>query len=182
LVIFVIFIAGLWTQATVRDIRNNMNRLVQQTHALQHAPLVTPASSAAIDLQHRLQQNEQAFSKEVSAAASEAEAIKANAQPTLAVAQSIAYLLLVSAGIGWVAWMPYVLMRRQFAHEIQRFSLRIQGLATSEELAALTKAELDVRDSRTLAEYVKVMGRIAARYDMPELTRSFELWDEKHQR
>lgn len=181
ILIFGIFIAGLWTQATVQNVRNSMDHLVQQTHDLQRLTAAKPVLSSVTDLQHQLQQKERALSGEISNAASGAEKIKASAQPTLAIAQSIAYLLLAAAGAGWIAWMPYVLMRRQFAHEIDRFSLRIQGLATPQELASLTKAELDVRDSGTLAEYVKVMGRIAARYDMPELTRSFELWDEKQQ-
>lgn len=178
LLIFVVLFAGIWTQATVQNIRNSVDRLVQQAHALQHTSLIGPASAATTNPQHQLQQKEQALSEEINTAVSGAEAIKTNAQPTLAIVQFIAYLLLAAAGAGWIAWVPYVLMRRQFAHEIERFSLRIQGLATSQELADLTKAELGVRDSHTLAVYVKVMRRIAARYDMPELTRSFELWDE----
>ena len=129
LVIFVILIAGLWTQATVQNIRNNVDRLVQQAHALQHTPLVAPASSAT-NSQHQLQQKERALSEEIRTAVSGAEAIKVHAQPTLAIAQLIAYLLIAAAAAGWIAWVPYVLMRRQFAHEIGRFSLRIQGLAT----------------------------------------------------
>jgi hypothetical protein len=80
--------------------------------------------------------------------------------------------------IATVFWGPLVLIRARFAHEIARFSLRIQGLATKDELAKLTEAELGVRNQDTLRRYVEVMKDVAARHGVPELTRTFELWQD----
>jgi len=84
--------------------------------------------------------------------------------------------LFSAALLGWLVWIPYVLLRRRFAHEVARFSLRIQGLASQEELAKLTASELAVSDSDTLKTYVEIMKQIATRHGLPELTRTLELW------
>ena len=77
---------------------------------------------------------------------------------------------------GWLFWRPYVLMRTRFAHEIARFSLRIQGLASKDELARLTAAELAVSNAETIRRYVQIMKEVATRHGVPELTKTFELW------
>jgi hypothetical protein len=87
---------------------------------------------------------------------------------------SLAFLFICEAG--WLVWFPFAIMRTRFAHEITRFSLRIQGLASRDELARMTEAELSVRNAETLKPYVQILKAIAARHGMPELTRTFELW------
>jgi hypothetical protein len=78
--------------------------------------------------------------------------------------------------VGWMAWIPYVKLRTRFAHEVARFSLRIQGLATPGELADLTSQELKVRDPESLRQYVELMRRVAAAKGIVGLTETFELW------
>jgi len=85
-------------------------------------------------------------------------------------------LLYTLSFIGWIAWMPYVKLRTRFAHEVSRFSLRIQGLATPQELAELTERELKVRDPTTLRQYVELMRDVAQAKGIVQLTKTFELW------
>ncbi len=86
-------------------------------------------------------------------------------------------LLYTGFFIGWIAWIPYVKLRTRFAHEISRFSLRIQGLATPGELAELTAQELKVEDLESLRQYVELMRKVASAKGIVELTKTFELWN-----
>ncbi len=78
--------------------------------------------------------------------------------------------------VGSFFWRPYVFLRTRFAQEIARFSLRIQGLASQEELAKLSAAEVAVKSQARLKAYVEIMKQVATRHGMPELTKTFELW------
>ncbi len=95
------------------------------------------------------------------------------------VQRALAIVLYVAFTAGWLFWLPYVLMRTRFAHEISRFSLRIQGLASSDELAKLTAIELAVRNRETLSQYVEIMKEVATRHGLGELTKTFELWEQR---
>lgn len=106
-----------------------------------------------------------------------AESMQADMPAMILIGRGITASLFVLAAAGWYAWMPYVLLRRRFDHEIARFSLRIQGLATQEELADLIASELAVSDQATLQAYVAAMKQVAKRHGMPQLTRTFELWE-----
>ena len=68
--------------------------------------------------------------------------------------------------------------RARFAHELERFTLRIQGLATKDELAELVTKEVAVKDEATAKEFVDVMAKIAAKHKVDVLVESFLLWGE----
>jgi hypothetical protein len=87
-----------------------------------------------------------------------------------------AEVLYFAAWLGFILWRPYVQLRARFAHEVARFGLRIQGLATPDELVKLTESELAVRDEQTLRKYVDVMKAIASARGIRQLTKTFELW------
>lgn len=78
------------------------------------------------------------------------------------------YLLLV--------WCPYVLIRKRFDHELTRFMLRIQGLASKAELAELAVAERRVTNEQTLRIFVDKVKAIAVRHEVPQLVSTFDLW------
>ena len=69
-----------------------------------------------------------------------------------------------------------ILFRSAFAHELERFTLRIQGLASKPELAELVTKELAVKDENTAKEFVDVMAKIANRYKVGPLVDTFLLW------
>ena len=64
----------------------------------------------------------------------------------------------------------------QFADEVERFTLRVQGLASKAELVELVAAESAVSDEASSRRYVAVMRQIATRHGISDLVRSFELW------
>lgn len=74
-------------------------------------------------------------------------------------------------------WLPFVVMRRRFAFELERFALRIQGLATKTELAELALAESEVVDEESLRAFVRIAGAIAERHGIPQLVKTFDLWE-----
>ncbi len=83
----------------------------------------------------------------------------------------------------WFFWMvfirqPFVVFRRRFAHELNRFLLRIQGLASKNELAELAQLEAKVQDQQSATEYVNKMASIARRYNVEHLVDTFLLWGE----
>ena len=79
-----------------------------------------------------------------------------------------AYLLLF--------WFPYVVIRKAFDHELTRFMLRIQGLASKAELAELAVAEARVKNEQSLRVFVDKIKVIAARHEIPQLVSTFDLW------
>jgi hypothetical protein len=78
--------------------------------------------------------------------------------------------------IGWFLWRPFLVMRQRFAYEIERFTLRIQGLATKAELAELAVAEANVIDEKTLRHFVEITRGVASRHGIPQLVATFDLW------
>lgn len=77
---------------------------------------------------------------------------------------------------GFSFWLPLFLRRRIFAFEVERFTLRMQGLATPAELAELTLAEVFVQDEKSLREFIGVARRIAERHSVVQLVVRFDLW------
>lgn len=73
-------------------------------------------------------------------------------------------------------WYPFLVFRRQFAHELDRFTLRIQGLASKAELAELAVAEAKVKDEETLRLFVDCARAVALRHNIPQLVSTFDLW------
>jgi hypothetical protein len=67
-------------------------------------------------------------------------------------------------------------VRRTFAREIEQFTLRIQGLASKQELAELAVAEMRVSDEETLKAFIEAAKRIAERHCVPKLVTRFDLW------
>ncbi|MCW5983153.1 MAG: hypothetical protein KIT09_34000 [Bryobacteraceae bacterium] len=84
---------------------------------------------------------------------------------------------LVASGIFVLfVWMPFIAMRAKFASEIERFTLRIQGLASKSELAELAVLEATVSDEDSLRSFIKHARVIATRHAVPQLVTRFDLW------
>jgi len=77
---------------------------------------------------------------------------------------------------GLIFWIPFAVMRRLFENELERFTIRIQGLASKAELAELAVAESNVTDEASLRTFVTLAAAIAARNGVPELAARFDLW------
>jgi hypothetical protein len=77
---------------------------------------------------------------------------------------------------GGLVWLQFVWIRRMFAHRIERFMLRIQGLASEAELADLASLEDRVFDESSLREFVTAAKAIAAKHDLGQLVDRFDLW------
>ncbi len=76
----------------------------------------------------------------------------------------------------WVAWQPYVGIRSQVSYEVNRITLRAQGLASKAELAQLIKMELKVKDEESLKRFVIAIDQVAARHKIPNLAKKLNLW------
>ena len=74
-------------------------------------------------------------------------------------------------------WLPFVVMRRLFAFELERFTLRIQGLASKAEPADLALAESRVKDEDTLRAFIAAVRVVAERHSVPQLVETFNLWE-----
>ena len=85
------------------------------------------------------------------------------------------------AGAALAYWLlrfhlPFVIFRSCFSYELDRFLLRIQGLAVKSELAELVQLEGLVRDEESAMRYVAKMAEIATRHKVEHLVASFVLW------
>ncbi len=89
------------------------------------------------------------------------------------------WALITAVYFGLLFWYPFVVMRRRFDHELQRFTLRIQGLGSKSELAELAVAESKVKNEETLRHFFEVTRKIAERHNIPELVSTFDLWGEQ---
>jgi hypothetical protein len=78
--------------------------------------------------------------------------------------------------VAYFFWIPYAVKRRRFGAELDRFLLRIQGLASKAELAELALAESRVVDERTLRAFIDHARTIANRHGVGELVSPFDLW------
>jgi hypothetical protein len=88
----------------------------------------------------------------------------------------------IVVGIACWIWLsayrlPLVETRSRIAHQLERFTLRIQALATDEELVELIRKESAVWNEQTAKEYVNAMVKIARRYDVESLVYSFMPWE-----
>lgn len=89
----------------------------------------------------------------------------------------ISSILLVSAVLGYILWLPFVLMRRWFSCELDRFTLRMQGLSSKAELAELALLESLVVDEESLRGFVEKARQVAERHQVGALVRTFDLWE-----
>ena len=88
----------------------------------------------------------------------------------------ISMFLSILLFLGILFWHPYLVMRQRFSFEMQRFTLRIQGLASKAELAELAVAESQVVDEKTLRKFVETTRAVADRHNVSELVSTFDLW------
>ncbi len=95
----------------------------------------------------------------------------------LLITRILAWGGMVAGFVGWWFWRPFVVMRRRFAHELDRFTLRIQGLASKSELAQVALAEARVKDEATLRAFVALAAAVAKRQGVAELVITFDLWN-----
>jgi hypothetical protein len=106
----------------------------------------------------------------------EANSLKPLVDWTVLIGKTVAIAGVAAANAGYLIWVPFMVMRRRFAHELDRFALRIQGLASKAELAQLALAESRVTDEASLKAFVEIAGAIAARQGVPDLVTTFDLW------
>ena len=124
------------------------------------------------------QDSREAIRKNLDTLKAEIDALGPGVERTVMLARAIATTLYIIFWFGWLLWKPYVLLRARFAHEIARFSMRVQGLASPEELATLAAAELAVDSDSTLKHYVDVMKQVAAKRGIDRLTGTLDLWSQ----
>jgi hypothetical protein len=75
------------------------------------------------------------------------------------------------------AWMPTMLATRVFSFHVSRFLLRIQAIATPEEVAKLSRAEVAVRDEASLKAFVGLAVATARAHDAESIALHLDLWD-----
>lgn len=92
------------------------------------------------------------------------------------------YVVFAAFYVALFSWIPFVTMRKRFAVEIERFTLRIQGLATKNELAQLAVLESSVADESTLISFVQHARSIATRHNVSQLVATFDLWEDENRR
>jgi len=71
---------------------------------------------------------------------------------------------------------PTSIIRRRFAHELDRFTMRIQGLASKAELAELAILESRLTYERSLRAFIAAARAIANRHQVSALAETFDLW------
>lgn len=106
------------------------------------------------------------------------DALRTQAKPFIIGLRVVSILTYFVFLYGLWFWLPLATKRRQLAYEIDRFTLRIQGLASKAELADLAVAESNVADEESLRAFVRLAGVIAARHEVPQLVARFDLWAE----
>lgn len=94
----------------------------------------------------------------------------------IGVGWSIVVALYAVALYAVFCWQPFVMLRREFAFAVGRYTARLQGLATKGELNELIKAECEVRDVASLRAYVEAMRKIAERHDAHDLASMWDKW------
>lgn len=102
--------------------------------------------------------------------------LKASADRLVLIMRAFSVVMFGECLYGVVFWLPFATMRRQFEREIDRFTLRIQGLASKAELAELAMAESMVADEESLRNFVQIAAAIAKRQGAPRLVDRFDLW------
>ncbi len=102
--------------------------------------------------------------------------LRQRARLQLLLPRGISIMGLAGFYYGVLFWLPFAVLRRRFGHEIDRFTLRIQGLASKAELAELAIAESEVSDENSLRAFLDLAAAIAARHEVPQLADRFDLW------
>jgi hypothetical protein len=74
-----------------------------------------------------------------------------------------------------MVWRPLVIAGALISHELGRFTLRLQGLATKAEIVELMTVESKVRHEQSLVDYFAVMHKIADRHGIAELVGTLDL-------
>ena len=106
----------------------------------------------------------------------EVDSQKASGGRTILMMDLFSAVMLGVVFYGLLLWLPFAVMRKQFEREIDRFNLRIQGLASKAELAELALAESSVSDEESLRSFVQIAAAIAKRQGVPRLVERFDLW------
>lgn len=70
-------------------------------------------------------------------------------------------------------YYPCCTIRASLSFDIERLSLRLQGLASKSELAELTRCEIAVKNRETARLYVHAIHTIADRHSLQSLYRDF---------
>lgn len=81
----------------------------------------------------------------------------------------IYWALIIYIVYGVFLWQPFIVLRKRFSIEMERFALRIQGLASKSELAEFAVLESEVNDEATLKKFVEHTKLIANRHNVPKL-------------
>ena len=173
LVIFILFFAALYYQQNIKDTVKSYDRSV--------------ADFAEVKDRH-LKQDDAGSEKEIESIEEKLESLDKQLRSQnkdiekLRVASNVLYIgAFVLFYIGLLLWRPYLVMRKRFAHEMGVFLMRIQGLASKQELANLAIAESKVSNSRTLQVFISLTKEIATRHHVVELVRTFDLWDDQNE-
>lgn len=87
------------------------------------------------------------------------------------------YMLYCYFYFALLVWHPFVKLRSKFAYELERFTQRIQGLASKSELAELAMAEVSIKDEESIRRFFEVSWTIAKRHGVPDLVKTFDLWE-----
>jgi hypothetical protein len=164
LVLLIVFAAGLYFQ--------NLSLQLQSSTETLESILARPAVQAG----SAPQATEKLPEASLAECRADFERRKGVLEWAILAGRGIGVSLLAAFFIGILFWHPFIVMRRRFAFELDRFTLRIQGLASKAELAELALAESRVRDEDTLRSFVEVARKIASRHDVPALVATFDLW------
>ena len=155
LVLLVFYVLSLWLSSTASDIEAEIRTLHVD---LARSESITAKPPTLDDLRQRFDDLK-----------------RESARYTLAMRIG-SWLSLGVFCVGLVVWRPFIIMRRRFAHELDRFTMRIQGLASKVELAELATLESRVRDERSLRAFIAAARAIATRHQVSALAETFDLW------
>ena len=175
-ILLIPFLMLLWTWSGAMEIEINRRALQHQydSYQRQHDFLTALRSGAKLEI------NREALDAEIQR--SDAEIQRKFPALLKRHERDIFIRHVFSIGCGLIGvymlfvWFPYVLIRKQFDHELTRFMLRIQGLASKAELAELAVAEGRVTNEQTLRIFVDKVKAIAVRHEVPQLVSTFDLW------
>lgn len=162
LILLVPFILSFWLSASARNIESNFARLDVDLKRVEEAS-GTPRSTPVPTLE--------SLRREV-------EELKTESRTFLSGVKAASWLSFGAFYVGLLIWRPFIVMRRRFAYELDRFTLRIQGLASKTELAELAVLESRVCDEKSLRSFVRAARGIAARHNVSEMVATFDLWME----
>jgi len=149
----------------------NANIMEQKT-----ALLCKEAQDIKFKLHGEQQPNNESVQTKSEKLLKEIEQFESDTKLLILIFRSAAGFFLAAFLVGTLFWRPFVVMRRGFSYELDRFTLRIQGLASKTELSELAVAESQIVDEQTLRAFVEMAHRVASRHDIPQLIKTFDLW------